>query len=81
MNTARKLPPPLPQRPRVEVWEYLEDGLWSSLGEAFPPIGHDPFFVMLSRILPWWPEGHDDIGSILEMPVWPKAKAIFEPNQ
>lgn len=59
-----KSPPPLPQRPQVDVWEYLGDGLWGNMGQAFPNVGTDPFWVLLLRILPWWPEGHDDIGSI-----------------
>lgn len=51
----RKLPPPLPIPARVEVWEYLEDGMWSSMGEAFVPAPQDPFWAILMRITDWWP--------------------------
>jgi hypothetical protein len=56
-------PPPLRQRPRVEVWEYLGDGLWTSLGHAFPQPMTDPFWVILARVCPWWPEGHASLAS------------------
>jgi hypothetical protein len=64
MPKLKPAPPPLNQRPRVEVWEYLEDGLWYCLGEAFPEPCTDPFWIMLVRVLPWWQDGHDDIRSI-----------------
>lgn len=50
----RKSPPRLP-RPYVEVWEYLGNGLWSSMGKAFPEAGTDPFWILLLRVTPWWP--------------------------
>jgi hypothetical protein len=46
---------------QVQVWEYLGNGLWSSLGEAFPTKGTDPFWLLLIRWLPWWPHGHEQI--------------------
>lgn len=48
-------PPPLPQSAYVQVWEYLEDGIWSSMGEAFIPAPQDPFWAILMRITDWWP--------------------------
>lgn len=65
-------PPPLPQRPQeqrsarvaVDVWEYLGDGLWGSMGQAFPEVGTDPFWIMLLRITPWFPGGKADLSSL-----------------
>ena len=68
---ARRVgPPPLNQPARVEVWEYLEDGLWSGMGEAFVPAPQDPFWRILLHILPWWGGSSERMPPIHEEYQW-----------
>lgn len=65
-RNKESVPPPLPKRIRVEVWEYLEDGIWSSMGKAFMPYQQDPFWVFLIRICPWWSSSNDKVPGEVE---------------